>query len=330
MAVLWLLFYVALVAVGILVAWALYYVLQTQSIARHAKRTVPPAGKFISVSGNRLHYIEAGEGRPILFLHGLGAQLHQFRQPLFAALSKDFRLVAVDRPGSGYSTRAPGSAGGLVEQAEVIARFIEALGLEKPLVVGHSLGGAVALALALEHADRISGLALLSPLTHAHESVPPAFQPLYIRSPLKRTIVAHTVAVPAAQKYAPQTLAFIFGPQSAPADYMTEGGGMIGLRPSHFYATCTDFVAMEDDLRRIQDRYGEIRMPVGLMFGAADQVLDPATHGLSMRGRIDGLDVEMVEGVGHMPQYAEPERVAAFIRRMADRAFALAPGRALL
>ena len=75
---------------------------------------------------------------------------------------------------------------------------------------------------------------------------------------------------------------------------------------------------------------GEISMPVGLMFGAADQVLDPETHGLSMRGRIDGLDVEMVEGVGHMPQYAEPERVAAFIRRMADRAFALAPGRALL
>ncbi|WP_353641044.1 alpha/beta hydrolase [Mesorhizobium sp. WSM2239] len=330
MSVLWFIFYLALASVGLVFAWALYLILATQRIARRAERTVPPAGKFVEIDGNRLHYVEAGEGRPILFLHGLGAQLHQFRQPLFAALSPGYRLIAVDRPGSGYSTRAPGATGGLNEQAEVIARLVQALGLEKPLVVGHSLGGAVALALALKHPDLISGLALLSPLTHAYETVPPAFQPLYIRSPLKRMIIAHTIAVPAAQKYAPQTLAFIFGPQSAPADYMTEGGGMIGLRPSHFYATCTDFVAMGEDLREIQKRYGEIKMPAGLMFGTADQVLDPETQGLSMRGRIDGLEIEIIEGMGHMPQYAETERVTAFIGRMADRAFALAPGRALL
>jgi pimeloyl-ACP methyl ester carboxylesterase len=330
MTVLWFLLYLALAAVALAIAYVLYLVIATQRMARNAERTVPPTGKFVEIGGNRLHYVEAGEGRPILFLHGLGAQLHQFRQPLFAALSPDYRLIAVDRPGSGYSTRAPGATGRLNEQADVIASFIEALGLEKPLVVGHSLGGAVALALALKRPDLISGLALLSPLTQAYETVPPAFQPLYIRSRIKRMILAHTVAVPTAQKYAQQTLAFIFGPQSVPADYMTEGGGMIGLRPSHFYATCTDFVAMEQDLREIQKRYGEISMPAGLMFGTADQVLDPQTQGLSMRGRIDGLEIEMVEGMGHMPQYAETGRVIAFIRRIADKAFALAPGGALL
>ena len=104
--------------------------------------------------------------------------------------------------------------------------------------------------------------------------MPPEFKGLYIRSRLKRWLMAHTLAVPAALKYAPQTLNFVFGPQKWPADYIIEGGGMVGLRPSHFYATATDTVAIEHDLARIEARYGEISMPAGILFGSADRVLD--------------------------------------------------------
>ena len=293
-------------------------VIRTRRIAAEAERMVPPSGKFIDIDGNRIHYVEKGAGRPILFIHGLGAQLHQFRSTLFDKI-EGYRLIAIDRPGSGYSERVAGATGGLSEQALVVRHFIEALRLERPLVVGHSLGGAVALTLAVEHPQCLSGLALLSPYTHHTGAIAPEFAALYIPSPLKRRLIAETVAVPATQKHAQETLAFVFGPQSAPANYMTEGGGWLGLRPSHFYATSTDIVAIGNDYPRVQQKFGEIELPVGILFGTADRVLDYQKHGVEMIGRIPDLDLELAEGVGHMPQFSTTVQTAAFVKRMAER-----------
>ncbi|WFP60593.1 alpha/beta fold hydrolase [Mesorhizobium sp. WSM4904] len=310
---------------GLFVAAAavvLSFVLATWWIAAKAERLVPACGKFVEIDGNRIHYVEEGEGRPIVFLHGLGAQLHHFRHTLFGRFGAGYRLVALDRPGSGYSVRAGGASGRLPEQAEVVRRFIEELGLERPLVVGHSLGGAIAFALAIEHPKAISGIALLAPLTHLEARVRQKFDLLHVPSRLWRRVLAHTVAIPVSVKYAEPTMKFIFAPQAVPEDYMIAGGGWLGLRPAHFHATSTDFVAVEEDLGRLERRYGEIAMPAGILFGAQDRVIGIAAHGDPMPGKIEELDFERVEGLGHMPQFVEPERVVAFIQRIAARAFA--------
>lgn len=315
---LWLLGGLLLLAVAV----GVFLVLATLWIAAKAERLVPARGKFVEIDGNRIHYVEEGEGRPIVFVHGLGAQLHQFSHTLFERFGPGYRLIALDRPGSGYSVRASGASGRLPEQAEIIRRFIETLGLERPLVVGHSLGGAVALTLAVEHPDAISGIALLAPLTHLEAGVREEAGLLYIRSRLWRWIMAYTVAIPTSLRYARPTMEFIFAPQPVPADYMIHGGGWLGLRPTHFHATSTDFVAVEDDLGRIEQRYGEIAMPAGIFFGTTDRVIDMRIHGEPMKDRIGRLDFESVDGLGHMPQFAEPDRVIAFIKRIAERAFA--------
>jgi len=309
-----------------LVLVAGYFVLATRRIAGDAERRVPPVGRFIEVDGNRLHYLDEGAGPPLLLLHGLGAQLMQFRQTLVPDLSRNFRVVALDRPGSGYSTMAPGFDGRLQQQAKVIAGFIEALGLERALVVGHSLGGTVALSLALDHPEKIAGLALLAPMTHLTSPPPAEFKALYMPSRLKRRLVAHTIAVPMALKYAGATLAYIFSPQTAPRDYMTAGGGSLGLRPSHFFATATDFTAIERDIGDIAARLPTLGLPVGVLFGDADRVLDHQLHGVALEGRIPGLDLEMLEGQGHMLPYGASNETAAFIRRMAATVFS--PGAA--
>jgi pimeloyl-ACP methyl ester carboxylesterase len=298
-----------------------YFVFVTRKIAARAERLVPPSGKFIDVDGNRIHYAEAGQGRAIVFIHGLGAQFHQFEHPLFAKLHDDFHLVALDRPGSGYSVRAAGAGAGLSEQARIIVGLIERLGLERPLLVGHSLGGMVALAVAIEHPQAISGLALLAPYTRWQDEPVPAFAPLHIAVPWRRWLIAQTIAVPTSLKTAPQALDFIFGPQPPPADYMIAGGGFSGLRPSHFYAASSDLVATAIDMPRLARRYGEIKLPVGILFGTADQLLPHADHGIAMTDRIAGLDLELLDGIGHMPQFVAADAVAAFIRRIAGRAF---------
>ncbi|TGQ31843.1 alpha/beta hydrolase [Mesorhizobium sp. M00.F.Ca.ET.216.01.1.1] len=316
---LWLLGGLVLLAVAV----AVCLMLATWWIAAKSERLVPASGKFIEIGGNRIHYVETGEGRPIVFLHGLGAQLHHFRHTLFGRFGEGYRLIALDRPGSGHSVRAKGAIGRVTEQAEIVRQFIDKIGLAKPLIVGHSLGGAIALTLAVEHSKAISGIALLAPLTHMDASVRDKFGSLYIQSPLLRWIMAHTVAIPASLKYAQRTLAFIFAPQATPADYMVKGGGWCGLRPSHFYATSSDVVAIERDLGGIEQRYGEIAMPAGILVGARDRVLGMHIHGLPMTEKIRDLDFEPVDDLGHMPQFIEPQRGIVFIKRIADRAFAV-------
>ena len=137
--------------------------------------------------------------------HGLGAQLHHFRHTLFGHFGPGYRLIALDRPGSGYSTRANGATGRLPEQAALVRRFIEKLELERPLVVGHSLGGAVTLTLAVEHPEAISGVALLAPLTHLESRVRQKFDLLYIPSRLLRRIMDATFDNLAKYLQAPRT-----------------------------------------------------------------------------------------------------------------------------
>ncbi len=310
------------IAVLAIVLFAGYQAFVTSRVARRAEQLVPPPGRFVTIDGNRIHYVERGEGRPILFIHGLGGTQFHLSVPLFDRLEGDFRLVAIDRPGSGYSTRANGGPETPADQAAFIAKLIDELKLDKPLVVGHSLGGAISLALALDHADKISGLALFAPLTRYIDKVAPEFAGLYITSPFVRRIVAHTVATPNALKYRDQTLAFVFGPQQPPDNYAIAGGAISALRPSHFYATSTDFVSVAETMKTQETRYGELKMPVGVFFGTADRVVNFEKNGAWLEGRIGGLDLEVLEGIGHMPQYAEGDRAEAFIRRMAKKSFA--------
>ncbi|PWK65794.1 alpha/beta hydrolase [Aminobacter sp. AP02] len=311
---------IAFLAVALVVG---YFVLATSRIAKEAERAVPASGRFLEFGRHRIHYVDQGQGRPIVFLHGLGGQLHHFSGTLFSRLDGEFRLIALDRPGSGYSSRPSDFAGSLREQAEVVYRVIKKLGLEKPLVVGHSLGGAVALTLALEHPEAMSGLVLLSPLTHLEDELRPEFRSLYVRSALLRRLMAQTVWVPTSLKYAPQTLGFVFGPQEPTKDYGTVGGGLAGLRRSHIYATSADLVAIERDLGDVEARYEEIAVPVGVLFGTSDRVIDYRLNGQSLTGRIRNMELDLVDGLGHMPQFIEPDRVAALIVRTAAKAFAL-------
>ena len=139
------LLFVGLAIVGLALGYLAFNALLTRRLAAKAERDVPMSGRLIDIDGDRLHVVEQGEGRPIVFIHGLGAQLHHFTGTIVHDLAADFRLVAVDRPGSGYSVRGADKTGALTEQADTIAQLLDRLDVEKPLIVGHSLGGMIAL-----------------------------------------------------------------------------------------------------------------------------------------------------------------------------------------
>jgi pimeloyl-ACP methyl ester carboxylesterase len=296
--------------------------IRTRHLAQMAESLVPPSGKFLEIDGDRFHYVEQGAGEAILFVHGMGGNLRHFDVPLWPAMGGGYRLIAVDRLGSGYSKPAAGHSGLVSDHAADMARFLDHLGIGKALIVGHSLGGAIALAMAVNHPDEVAGLALLAPLTRYNPKVPKEFAGLDLGRPWMRRFAADYFAIPLSVRAARETLAFVFGPQEPPEDFAVAGGALVGLLPSHFYGASTDFVAIRRDLPGLQERWEGNDVPTGILFGTEDRVVDCGANGVAMKERFDAIDLQLLEGVGHMPQYARPEETAAFIRRIAERAFA--------
>src|SRR5450830_865312 len=130
------------VAAGVLVAASVLLGGFSAWMTRRIEATVPGNGRFVEVDGERFHYYDEGKGPALVMIHGLMGSSRNLTYALSGQLRQHFRVISVDRPGSGYSTRHPGTAADLPAQARQIAAFIQTLGLEKPLVLGHSLGGA--------------------------------------------------------------------------------------------------------------------------------------------------------------------------------------------
>jgi pimeloyl-ACP methyl ester carboxylesterase len=287
----------------------------TAYTARQVEIADPPRGRFLELDGCRIHYVDEGAGPPLFLIHGLGGQLGNFTYALAGRLAKEFRVIAVDRPGSGYSTRPAGADPRLRAQGELMAKVIGALKLDRPLVVGHSLGGAIALAVGLDHPESASGLALIAPVTQVVGTPPTAFRGLDIKSPLMRWVVAWTLATPMGIISADRVLNAVFAPEKVPPEFVRLGGGALGLRPQSFYATSTDMEAANDGFADLIQRYSTLAVPAGILFGKGDNLLDYRVHGQATKDQIPALDLELMEG-GHMLPVTAPEAVADFIRRM--------------
>jgi pimeloyl-ACP methyl ester carboxylesterase len=306
--------------VAVIVAGLVWFAANT---ARKVEAAVPPCGQFMEIDGQRLHYVDTkGTGPAIVMIHGLGGTLRNYTYALVDKLSGEFRVIAVDRPGSGYSVRPDDAPARLGAQADTLAKFMRALGLKQPLLVGHSLGGALSLAIALDHPDCAGALALIAPLTHAQDDVPEPFQGLVVNSPMLRKIIAWTLATPMSIRRAPELLKIVFGPDAVPADYPTRGGGLLGLRPKSFYNTSSDLVAVNEDLPGMMTRYGGLTIPLGMLYAKGDRILDYRRQGEAMKQKCPALDLVLMDEHGHMLPVTAPDATADLIRRVAARRLA--------
>ncbi|WP_447728613.1 alpha/beta fold hydrolase [Sphingomonas koreensis] len=279
-------------------------------IARQVERNIPPDGTFRTIRGRRIHVHDVGQGPAIVMIHGLAGQMRNFAA-VVERLRSSHRIVLIDRPGSGHS---PGRGDdSLTDQAAIVADLIDTLGLDRPLIVGHSLGGAVSMALALNHPGKIAGLALVAPLTHVQEEVPPAFSGLVIERPVARAIIAHTLAIPMMRRGSARTRATLFAPEPVHPAFDIDYGGAMLARPRAFYASSSELVAVNDALAPLVARYGEIALPVRILFGEGDQVLPARVHGTQTVAQIRGAQCTIVADAGHMLPVTDPARVAAFI-----------------
>ena len=295
-------------------------VLWTRSLSRKAVRTVPPAGRFAPVKGGTIHFVEAGpkQAQTLVMIHGLTGNLQHFTYALTDLLAQDFHVIALDRPGNGYSTRDHDDMAALDIQARMIWEFLDTRGVTRPVLVGHSLGGAVALQMALLRPNGPSALALLAPATQPQEAVPEVFRPLQLRRPWTRRALAHTLAVPATKFTRSRVLNMVFAPEPVPPAFNTRGGGALALRPETFIAASSDLMAVSGTMEDLHDLYTRGLPPGAILFGTDDAILSPDHQGMPMAQY--GLPTELLPGRGHMLPLTAPAECADFIRRTTAKA----------
>jgi pimeloyl-ACP methyl ester carboxylesterase len=294
--------------------------LATGEAARKAERARPAPGRFMRVGGLRLHYIDRpareDRGPPVVLLHGNGMMAEDFLiSGLVDRLARHRRVVVIDRPGFGRSNRPRGLGTTPEAQAAVIAAAIGRLGLGRPIVAGHSFGSMVAMALALDHPEKVGGLALLGGYFF-----PTARADVVMMSPsalpLLGDVLRYTAGPPLGRALSGRMIAALFAPLPVPARFALEFPVPLCLRPWQIRALAEDSAAMVPAAMRQSRRHHELRMPVAIIAGEADEVVTTARQSARLHREMPGSRLTVVPGAGHMVHHATPEVVAEEIEAL--------------
>ncbi len=287
----------------------------TDHRVRRAEARYPPVGAFVTVDGISLHYIERGSGTPVILIHGDGGSIYDWNMSVFDRLAQTYHVVAFDRPGLGYSERPEDGASPFV-QAHLIHRAAQALGLEKPILVGHSRGGNVALAYALSYPDDIAGVVTLAAAPYG---VQIALHNRLLALPVLGPLLAHTVYVPFGRAGVRAGLDAAFAPEATtPPDYL-DAYAAYELRPRQLLAHAGDQVHGRAGTERMTARYGELRAPLVIVHGTADGNVPIEQARRLDRSAPNSVLIE-IPGAGHEVMFLHPDVVEESIKRIeADR-----------
>jgi len=282
----------------------------------------PPTGQFLTLDDRRLHIEVTGQpqGRApdVVLIHGASGNLRDFTFDLAGRLADDFRVIAVDRPGLGWSDTWGEDDGDPQFQARVIRRALAQIGVTRPVVVGHSYGGAVAMGWALDAPEQTGAVVLLAGATHPW----PGRLGFWYRlneTPLAR-MGQRAVAALVTDRQADAVARAIFRPAPVPRGYARHFGPGLSLRRSALDANTRQVNALFAQVERMQPLYAGITLPVEAIHGDADIIVGLDLHGRRIAQDIPGARLTVIEGGGHMPHHSHPELTVEVIRRAAARA----------
>lgn len=258
--------------------------------------------------GRSLHLVEGGQGRPIVLIHGAVHTHCDWMGSLFDGVSARGRAFAVDRPGHGESLR-PRFRASPREQADQIREGLARLGVERPLVVGHSFGGMVALAWAAAYPGETAGLLLLAPIVF--QEIRPVEHALF--GPRAFPLVGPLVSEVALRTLDPGLLPIVqklmFSPQPVSPDWLAR-------YPFARILTAAQAVEEGEDVGNLTPGspgglidFAAIQAPVRILTGDRDHIVDHNRHARRLATMLPQAELTVLEGVGHMLQHVESEAV---------------------
>ena len=290
----------------------------TQAGVLAVQRTFPPQGRMIEVDGATLHVVDIGPrdaGLPIVMLHGASSNLEAMRHPLGDMLAKNHRVILIDRPGHGWSTRARREDSTPEIQARMVDEALGKLGIDRALFVVHSWSGALGARLALDHASRVAGLVMLAPVTHPWRGGVGRYNEI-IATPVIGPLLAYTITLPLGYFVTASGARNVFLPQTMPDGFVKETATPLLLRPREFIANARDLVTLKQAVTAQAPRYGTIAAPVAIITGDADKTVSTNIHSRPLAAALPNSTLIVLPGIGHMVQNAAPDVVISEIEAM--------------
>jgi pimeloyl-ACP methyl ester carboxylesterase len=283
------------------------------------QRNFPADGKLVEVAGARLNVLELGPsqaaGPPIVMIHGASSNLRALRRPLGDRLAQTHRVILIDRPGHGWSTRDDLQNSSPAMQAKMIDQALDKLGVHQAIIVVHSMAGALGALMALDYPERVAGLVMLAPVTHPWPGGVGSYNKI-ATTPIIGPLLAYTITLPIGWWLTEPGARMVFLPQVMPDNYVDDSATPLLLRPREFLANAWDLVTLKPAVAAQATRYADINVPTVLIHGDADKTVSVDIHSRRFAATVPGAKLIVLPNVGHMVQNAAPDLVVSEIEAM--------------
>ncbi|WP_233192696.1 alpha/beta fold hydrolase [Acidimangrovimonas sediminis] len=288
-----------------------------------AEAESPPRGMLIKARGDfgavTIHAEIAGEGPDLILIHGASGNAREFTFRLTDRLKSRYRVIAFDRPGLGWSGDMGAAGNSPQGQVAALRAAAARLGVHRPVVLGQSYGGAVAMAWALAAPEEVAALVIVSGATHPWHGGLGLWYRL-MRSWTGRNVVVPIVTAWAGRRRAKRVIEAIFAPQKMPRGYLDHIGIGLILRRETLRINARQVNALLRHVTDLAPRYARLKMPIEIVHGTADSIVPIGIHAERMVRQVPGANLTRLEGVGHMPHHTHPDEVIAAIHRASARA----------
>lgn len=279
--------------------------------AKHSEKKFPAQGAFLTIDKCRVHYLRKGKGPSLVLIHGAYGSMYDFTHSIFDSLTREFDVTVFDRPGFGYTGRTERFTS-LDGQVMMIHELIKALGLQQPLLVGHSLGAGLGLAYALKYPKDLSGLVSIGGY-----AVPPELPLDAIYTipgiPVLGPFMVDTFLGPVGTLAAKTVAGGVFYPEPIPKNFL-EMSCALALRPASFKDNAHDVRQLIPFLSPLISRYREIKIPVTLVTGDSDLVSLPERHAGFLKKSIPESELIVLPKTGHQPCFTRTDEIVIIIR----------------
>jgi len=271
-------------------------------------------GKYIEISGVKVRYKQIGKGQDILLIHGVPGSIEDW-EPVISSLSSNRRVTVYDRPGQGYSS-AESIGYNLEHNANIALGLINELNLKNVIVVGHSYGGSVIMALAARNPHQIKAFIPVAGATYPVENIEPIFS--LIRIP----IIGRGFAAVVSSLIGPAMVKDGLNQAFHPNEHIIPEGFIdtrvkIWLQTKVLVSTAREELNLNSDLEKIIPNYGNISKKFFIMHGDND-LLVPKGDSLKLHKIIRNSKLLILSNTGHQVQYERPEILIRTINEVAD------------
>jgi pimeloyl-ACP methyl ester carboxylesterase len=283
------------------------------------QRTYPAQGKVIEVAGASLNIVDIGPrdagGPAVVMIHGASSNLEIMRQPLGDRLAEKHRVILIDRPGHGWSTRARLDDSTPAIQGRMIDEALEKLGVGRAVLVVHSWSGALGARMALDYPQRVAGLVMLAPVAYPWPGGVGWYNKV-VTTPVIGPLLAYTITLPLGFFLTESGSRGVFLPQIMPQDFVSNTATPLLLRPREFLANARDLVTLKAAVAEQAPRYAKIGAPMVVITGDVDKTVSTNIHSRPLTAVVPNAKLIVLPDVGHMVQNAAPDLVISEIEAM--------------